>query len=328
MSYSQLSASERHRLYQLRTTTDLSLRAIALELGRNQSTLSRELARNQTDGGIYLPDRAQQKMAQRRSQSKTTFSSISEECVAEIKARLQQYHSPEQIAGRLRREGSSLLSHETIYQMIYANHEGMADYQQYLRQRRGKRRKRGGSNSKRGQIPGRVGIEHRPAIADAKLEIGHWESDTMIGGNHSGVIVTHVDKASKFLVAGLGKNKTSAQVNQVTISLFSQVSDEQRHTMTFDNGKEFIGHGELSQALGICCYFANPYHSWERGLNEHTNGLLRQFFPKQTNFRIVKPEALAKAVTLINNRPRKSLDYKTPYEVFYAGKSDTDALQI
>lgn len=328
MSYSQLTASERNQFYELRTTTDLSMRAIAKKMGRNQSTLSRELARNQSQAGIYLPDSAQQQMKERRERSKTRFSSVSEQCIAEIKQRLRQYHSPEQISGRLRREGQATLSHETIYQMIYADHEGMKEYQGYLRQGRGKRRKRGGSKAKRGQIPGRVGIEQRPAIADAKTEVGHWESDTMIGGNHSGVIVTHVDKASKFLVAGLGKNKTAEQVNQVTISLFFQVPEEQRHTMTFDNGKEFSGHIELSQVLGISCYFANPYHSWERGLNEHTNGLLRQFFPKQTNFKIVKPEALAKAVTLINHRPRKSLNYQTPFEVFYADKSDNDALQI
>lgn len=328
MRYSQLTACERDRFYELRTTTDLSLRAIAQELGRNASTLSRELARNQGERGIYLPDRAQQKMEQRRKQAKTAFSGISEQCFAEIKQRLKQRHSPEQIAGRLKREGAEWVSHETIYRMIYADHNGMKAYQRYLRQGRGKRRKRGGNNSKRGQIPGRVGIEHRPVIAEAKLEIGHWESDTMIGGNHHGVIVTHVDKASKFLVAGLGQNKTSAHVNQVTIALFAQIPETQRKTMTFDNGKEFSGHAQLSEELGVSCYFANPYHSWERGLNEHTNGLLRQFFPKQTNFKIVKPEALEKAVTLINNRPRKSLDYKTPFEVFYADKSDTVALQI
>lgn len=328
MSYSQLTASERHRFYELRTTTDLSMRAIAVELGRNQSTLSREWARNQSREKDYLPELAQQKMQERRSQSKSAFSSISEICIAEIKERLKQYPSPEQIAGRLKREGQALISYETIYRMIYADYQGLKAYQPYLRQGRGKRRKRGGVNANRGKIPGRVGIENRPAIADAKVEVGHGESDTIIGGNHQGVIVTHVDKASKFLVAGLGQNKTSAQVNQVTIGLFAQVPDTQRKTMTFDNGKEFSGHIELSQTLGLPCYFANPYHSWERGLNEHTNGLLRQFFPKQTNFRIVKPEALAKAVTLVNHRPRKSLDYKTPCEVFYAHKSDHDALQI
>ncbi len=328
MSYSQLSAFERNQFYELRTTTDLSLRAIAKKLGRNQSTLSRELARNQSENVIYLPERAQQQMAERRQQSKTAFSGVSESCLAAIKQRLKQYHSPEQIAGRLKREGLASISHETIYQMIYTNYEGLQAYQQYLRQGRQKRRKRGGSNSKRGQIPGRVGIEHRPVIADAKTEIGHWESDTMIGSNHSGMIVTHVDKASKFLVAGLGRDKTAAQINQVTIDLFNHVPDEQRKTMTFDNGKEFSRHAELSKELNVSCYFATPYHSWECGLNEHTNGLLRQFSPKHTNFRIVKPEALVKVVLLINHRPRKSLDYRTPFEVFYSDKSDPDALQI
>jgi transposase, IS30 family len=328
MNYSQLSASERNQVYELRTTTALSMRAIARQLGRDQSTVSRELARNSSEGGYYLPDSAQQKMQVRRQQSKTTFSCVSEICIFEIKKRLKQYHSPEQIAGRLKREGGVRISHETIYQMVYADYEGLKEYQKYLRQGRGKRRKRGGCNSKRGKIAGRVGIEHRPAIADAKTEIGHWESDTMIGGNHHGVIVTHVDKASKFLVAGLGKNKTSSEVNKVTIEFFTEIPEAQLKTMTFDNGKEFSGHAELSKKLGLLCYFANPYHSWERGLNEHTNGLLRQFFPKQTNFKIVKPEALEKAVILINKRPRKSLDYKTPFEVFYLDKLDADALQI
>ena len=150
----------------------------------------------------------------------------------------------------------------------------------------------------------------------------------MIGENHHGVIVTHGDKASKFLVAGVGKNKTSSEINKVTLELLSEISNDRLKTMTFDNGKECSGHGELSERLQLSCYFAAPYHSWERGLNEHTNGLLKQFFPKQTNLRIVKPEALEKAVMLMNNRPRKSLDYKTPVEVFYADRSDTVALQI
>lgn len=328
MSYTQLSVSERNQVYELRTTTALSMRAIARQIGRDQSTVSRELARNRNQGGHYLPDSAQQKMQVRRQQSKTAFSGVSEICIFEVKQRLKQYHSPEQIAGRLQREGGARISHETIYQMIYADYKDLKAYQKYLRQGRGKRRQRGCCHSKRGKIPGRVGIEHRPAIADAKTEIGHWESDTMIGGNHHGVIVTHVDKASKFLVAGLGKNKTSSEVNKVTIKLFTQTLKTQRKTMTFDNCKEFSGHAELSKELGLLCYFANPYHSWERGLNEHTNGLLRQFFPKQTNFKIVKREELEKTVMLINKRPRKSLDYKTPFEVFYPEKPDTDALQI
>ena len=176
--------------------------------------------------------------------------------------------------------------------MIYANHQGLGAYQRYLRQGHKQRQRRKGIKAKRGVIPGRVGIEHRPSIADLKHEIGHWESDTVIGANHAGEIVTHVDKASKFLLAGLAKKKTVQQINQVTLRLFESIAETFRHTMTFDNGKEFSGHQTLAKALGLSCFFANPYHSWERGLNEHTNGLLRQFFPKGTNFKIVKPQTL------------------------------------
>jgi transposase, IS30 family len=125
----------------------------------------------------------------------------------------------------------------------------------------------------------------------------------------------------------LREDKTVKQVNQVTIQLLDEVKKEYRKTMTFDNGKEFSGHQELAQKLEISCYFANPYHSWERGLNEHSNGLMRQFFPKGTNFKIVKPEQVKTALDLINHRPQKSLDYRIPFEVFYSCPSETYALQ-
>jgi IS30 family transposase len=328
VSYSQLSRSERFELHQLRTTTDLSLRRIAEKMGRAQSTLSRELRRNQAVENLYLPDTAHQQMQTRRQRSKQPFMSVIESCVEQIKQRLEKYHSPEQISGRLKRERLKNISYETIYQMIYQDYQGLGKYQCYLRQGQTKRRRRKGVNSRQGQIPGRIGIEYRPEIADQKIEIGHWESDTMIGANHNGVLVTHVDKASKFMLVGLAKNKTVKEINRVTIQLFSEVKKKHRKTMTFDNGKEFSGHQKLAEKLELSCYFANPYHSWERGLNEHSNGLVRQFFPKGTNFKIVKPEQVKTAVDLINDRPRKSLDYRTPSEVFYAHPSGTDALQI
>ena len=327
MSYSHFSSCERFTLYQLRTTEQLSMSIIAIKMKRSKSSISRELKRNRISESLYLPDTAQTKMQTRRQDSRQPFMSISESTVNEVKQRLQLYHSPEQISGRLEYEGLEPVSHETIYQMVYANHQGLGEYQRYLRQGRHKRRRRKGLYQKRGTIPGRVGIEHRPAIADAKSEIGHWESDTVIGVNHTGMIVTHVDKASKFLLAGLAKNKTVQQINQVTMGLFEHIGQGFRKTMTFDNGREFCGHQILADSLGLQCFFANPYHSWERGLNEHTNGLLRQFFPKGTNFKIVKPQALQWAVDLINHRPRKSLDYRTPYEVFYPQPSAPVALQ-
>ena len=177
-------------------------------------------------------------------------------------------------------------------------------------------------------IPGRIGIENRPAIADEKTEICHWESDTVIGANHDGVVVTHVDKASKYLIAGLAKNKTMEQINQVTIELFKNIRQEHKRTMTFDNGREFCGHQKIKENLKLDPFFAQPYHPWERGLNEHTNGLIRQFFPKDTNFRTVKAGEFQRIVDLINNRPRKSLDYRTLHEVFYSVSVDDVALQI
>lgn len=328
MSYSHLSTTERFNLYQYRTIDELTLEEIAAKMKRSKSTISRELKRNSIDGRLYLPDTAQLKMQSRREPSKERFMSVSECTIEQVKQRLELYHSPEQVSGRMKHEGLKPVSHETIYQMIYANHQGLGEYRQYLRQGQKKRRRRKGIYQKRGSIPGRVGIEHRPAIADMKTEIGHWESDTVIGANHTGIIVTHVDKASKFLLAGLAKNKTVQQINQVTMGLFEQIEATFRKTMTFDNGREFCGHQKLSDALGLSCFFANPYHSWERGLNEHTNGLLRQFFPKGTNFKIVKLEALKRVVDLINHRPRKSLDYRTPYEVFCSQPSALVALQI
>jgi transposase, IS30 family len=301
---------------------------IAIKMKRAKSTISRELRRNRLNETLYLPDTAQLKMESRREPSQERFMSVNESTIEQIKQRLELYHSPQQVCGRMKQEGLEHVSHETIYQMIYANHQGLGEYRQYLRQGHKKRRRRKDIYQKRGSILGRVGIEHRPAVADLKTEIGHWESDTVIGANHTGIIATHVDKASKFLLAGLAKNKSVQQINQVTIELFEQIGATFRKTMTFDNVREFCGHQKLADTLGLSCFFANPYHSWERGLNEHTNGLLRQFFPKGTNLKIVKPEALKRVVDLINHRPRQSLDYRTPYEVLYLQPSALVALHI
>lgn len=253
MNYTHLSAEERMKLYQLKQE-QFSNRVIARHLGRSPSTICRELKRNQSQAEIYLPDTAQVKMQQRRQAAKTPFSSIPGSCIAQVKARLQQYHSPQQIAGRLKREGQPVASYETIYQMIYQNYEDMGLYAQYLRQSHIRRQKRSSKQSKRGMIPSRIGIEQRPSIAAEKTQIGHWEGDTIIGGNHLGAIATHVDKASKFLVARVMKTRTSAEMNRVSIAAFTQMSADKRRTFTFDNGKEFSGHQQLAEALNVHCF--------------------------------------------------------------------------
>jgi IS30 family transposase len=327
MRYKHLSILERTELYRLRVTDKLSMSAIAKIMNRSKSTISRELKRNTDESyKVYLPDTAEEKKKARREKSKRQFQKIDSTTIKEIKQRLEQHHSPEQLSGRMKQEGLASVSYETIYLMIYGNYQEMGIYKQYLRQKQKKRRRKG-IKQKRGGIPNRIGIENRPKVAEMKTEIGHWESDTVIGCNHSGVVVTHVDKASKYLLAGLAKNKTMEEVNRITIKLFEPVKSIFCKTMTFDNGREFCGHEKLSKSLDLECFFATPYHSWERGLNEHTNGLIREFYPKNTNFKIVKEEDFQKVVDLINHRPRKSLDYRTPYEVFYS-QSENVALQI
>jgi transposase, IS30 family len=326
MSYQQLSPNERQQIYTLKYEDCLSVRAISRLLKRAASTISRELCRNVCHNR-YLPDTAQQLKITRRKVSKRPFLKVSFEILESIKAGLREYHSPEQIVGRLKSENQESVSHETVYQMIYADYEGMAAYREYLRQSHRVRRRRSGSKSKRGMIPNRVGIESRPAEVDSKKGKGDWEGDTVIGANHQGGLVTYVDKASKFLMVGLIKNRKAEHVTAVSIQLFQRLAAGQVKTVTFDNGKEFSRHEVFGKAVGADCYFARPYHSWERGLNEHTNGLIRQFFPKWTNFRIIKPEQVTRVMDLINDRPRKSLGYRTPREVFY-GQSGAVALQI
>jgi IS30 family transposase len=326
MSYQQLNLDERFELYQLHQSGQHSIRAIACKMGRSHATVSRELRRHQSDEQGYRPDQAHLSAQWRRQQSKTAFANISDESVAQIQQRLALYHSPEQIAGALKHLGQEYVSHETIYQMIYQDHAQMGLYMKYLRHARPKRRQRSSKQSKRGIIPNRVGIEHRPAAANKKQEIGHWEGDTMIGAQHCGAIATYVDKASKYLVARVMPNRTAEVLNEFTIRAFKVIGIEKVETMTFDNGKEFSRHEELARVMSANCYFANPYCSWERGLNEHTNGLLRQFFPKGTDFKEVRQKDVDKAVKLINQRPRKSLGYRTPHEVFW-GQSGDGALQ-
>jgi transposase, IS30 family len=316
MSYTHFTPSERNQLYAMRVVDELSISKIALEMNRSQSTISRELKRNSSNEGFYLPDTAQKMMENRRQESKEKFESIDTEAINKIKEYLKLSYSPEQLSGRIIKENGKSISYETIYQMIYADHQGLGKYKKYLRQKQ-KRRRRKNAKQKRGVIPNRIGIENRPKIADLKIDIGHWEGDTVIGSNHDGAIVTYVDKASKYLLAGLVKNKSIEQVNKRTIELFKEAKSDFRKTITFDNGREFCGHEEIAEELELEIFFANPYRSWERGLNEHTNGLIREFFPKGTNFKTVKEEELQKIVDLINNRPRKSLDYSTPYEIFY-----------
>ena len=245
----------------------------------------------------------------------------------EIMRRVALTHSPEQIAGRLKLDfpddTQMHISHETIYKIIYAKMNELtekerATFKLCLRHGNIKRQKRSNKYNARGKIPNTRSIEERPSIVDKKIQLGHWEGDTVEGKDKKGYLTTMVEKVSKFLFAQIATNKKADTIARIIVKMFANVPNDLKKTFTFDNGKEFTLHEFIAELTGADVYFARPYHSWERGLNEHTNGLLRQFFPKKTDLTKITQTDLDKAVYLINNRPRKSLGFKTPAEVFFA----------
>ena len=208
------------------------------------------------------------------------------------------------------------ISHECIYQWIERDRASGGPYHKHLRQSNRKRRKRYGSASCAGRIEGREGIEQRPPEVELKARVGDGESDSVSGTHTRGPkLATHVERASRYLVAAKLPDGTADSFNRTTIRAFKDIPSKLLLTMTTDNGREFAKFKGIEKSLGLSVYFANPYHSWERGLNENTNGLLRQFFPKQTDFGNVTPRAIARVVRSLNNRPRKCLAYRTPAEV-------------
>ena len=221
-----------------------------------------------------------------------------------------------QISGRLKADNIASVSHESIYKMVWKAKKNGDELYKFLRHSGKKYNKRSGKNSGRGLIPNRVDIELRDKIVEEKSRIGDWEADTVIGANHKGAIVTLVDRMSKFSLFTLVPDKTKESVTQA-IEKSLQGMKQNVQTITFDNGKEFAGHQELSRSLETLCFFAKPYHSWERGLNEHTNGLLRQFVPKKSDFGQLSQEDIDFVQNSLNNRPRKVLNYKTPAEIFF-----------
>lgn len=314
----------RSQIYALKAT-GTSLRTIASFVGYNVSNISREIAQN-TGGRGYRYKQAHGKAVDRRSVASSAPKKMTPTLVARIESDLCEYWSPEQISGRLELEGVAAISFESIYKHVKKDRRAGGLLYKHLRHRGKKYNKRGsGKTAGRGLIPNRVDIDKRPEIVEEKSRIGDWEGDTIIGAQHQGAIVSYVDRHSKFTVLKLVDRKTADLVTQATLEKLSGVLV---HTITYDNGKEFADHASISQALGASCYFAKPYHSWERGLNEHTNGLVRQYLPKGTNFREVSDETVQAIADKLNHRPRKSLGYQTPMEVFIARTQEASCVSI
>ena len=210
------------------------------------------------------------------------------------------------------------ISYETIYRYVWQDKRTGGMLYKHLRHSGKRYNKRSASNAGRGCIPNRIDIEQRPAIVETKSRIGDWEGDTIIGAKHQMAIVSHVDRCSKFTLLKKIERKTAENVSQVTVGRMQQLPHPV-HSITYDNGKEFAGHEVIAKALNTTCYFAKPYHSWERGLNEHTNGLVRQYIPKSSDFTNISDADIQAIEDRLNHRPRKSLNYQTPFEIFFAG---------
>jgi len=310
-TYQQLAYEQRCQISALKKS-GLSQRKIAENIGVSQSTISRELARNTGECG-YRHKQAQARTDRRRKEA-VQPSKMKPKLITLIDSKLCEQWSPEQISGWLLYEQERLISHESIYLHVWANKRDGGDLYTHLRRQGKKYDKRRNGKSTRGPIKNRVSIDDRPGVVDDKSRIGDWEIDTVIGKGHSGALVTIVERVTKYTVSAQVNSKSAADVTKATIALLKPFKDV-LHTITADNGKEFSYHEEISKALSVDVFFAHPYSSWERGLNENTNGLLRQYFPKDTNFRKVTQIDVRRAVKQLNCRPRKDLEFKTPEQL-------------
>lgn len=312
--YFQLTLEQRYQIQALSQQPILQ-QDIAKQLGVSPATISRELARNRQIG-TYQAIAAQERTAQLRQRSAYKLTGSLKEDV--IKG-LQQRHSPEQISGLLAlQKGHQVISHEAIYQFIY-KHESVDDQplKSFLRIRHKKRYKKRGQSEQRGSIPNRVGIEERPAIVETNTEVGHWEGDTVIGANHEGVLLTLVERVTKYTLIVKLPSKHAHYLATKLIACLLRCLLPVR-SITFDNGREFTDHQRISRVLKAPVFFARPYHSWERGLNENTNGLIRQYIPKECRISIVRPSDVNWVQDQLNHRPRKTLGFLTPIQ--YAQK--------
>jgi IS30 family transposase len=305
----QLTFLEREQLAQFRSQ-GLSPAEIGRRLGRHRSTISRELARN-SDGVNYWGSRAHEKAQTRRRQCPRKLDDPG--LLDYVRRGLLQWWSPEQIAGRSRRDfprqPRRRLSHSTIYRWI-AEPDQRSCWQLFLRF--GRRRSQ---PETRGKLPARAEIRDRPDVVDERRRFGDWEGDTVVGKARRGALVTLLERKSGFAIVGKVQRLKARNVARSITRRFAILPPGLRRTLTLDNGKEFARHQRIAHATGIDTYFARPYHAWERGANESFNGLLRQFFPKGTDFAGTSPREVKGVLDLLNDRPRKRLGYRTPREV-------------
>lgn len=317
--YKRLEEGDRVSI-QVLTKRGYSDAEIAREIGVHRSSVGRERKRNTVDGKYYY-HLAQVLVEKRRREKRRRQSKLTPEIVAFVDEKLRLGWSPQQISGWMKYRQSKLptISYERIYYHVWQDKFRGGGLYRHLRHG-GRRYRRYGSrfgipDRRKGPIPDRVDIDQRPAIVEQKSRVGDWELDTIVGSQHRGVLVSMVERGSKFLRLALVQEPKSATVAEaIEASLYND--RKKVLTITMDNGWEFAKHRGFGRTLNADTFFAKPYHSWERGLNEHTNGLVRQYFPKSTDFTTVAAHEVQKVEDLLNNRPRAVLGFRTPMEVF------------
>jgi len=315
MNYTQLAREQRYQIYALMRAGH-NQSQIAMVVGCHKSTISRELRRNRGLKG-YRPFQADELAYDR--QCDAYRARIAWDTWQQVERLLREEWSPEQIAGWLKREKLPTVSHECIYLYVYAEKRRGGTLHRHLRSQK-KQRKRYGGYIRRGQIPNRTSIDKRPKIVARKGRFGDWEADTIVGARHKGGILSLVERKSKLTRLRKLATKAAAEMKDTSIELLAPLL-ARVHTITVDHGKEFCEHELIAAGLQARVYFAHPYASWERGLNENTNGLVRQYFPKKYDFSRITDKDLQQVEDKLNNRPRKTLGYRTPNEVFFKERS-------
>jgi transposase, IS30 family len=311
--YKQLTLALRYQIFAYKNE-NYTITKIAELIGVNKSTISRELKRN-SQNNYYSAESAQIK-ASTRDKFKTRYKKLTNKLKLKIGKMLREGYSPTQLAGRLKLKNKISLSYETIYRYIYSNQISGGRLYKSLRHQNKKYTKRSSQYKTRGQIKNRINISQRPKIVETKTRFGDFEVDTIIGKDHKGAIVTLVDRKSKYTLMKIVEYKRADVVTKAIIDLLHPIK-HLVHTITADNGKEFSYHEEVAKELDIKFYFCDPYSSWQRGLNEHTNGLIREYIPKKSKFDTVNTTQIVTIQNKLNNRPRKVLKFYTPNEIFF-----------
>jgi len=310
---SQITLEQRYEIAALRNIGK-TLEDIGSIVGFHKSTISKELRGNcDNRNGNYKPTLAERKCRERHKlKRKQTL--LTAEVIETIEYLIQEELSPEQIVGYCKKEDISCVSVETIYLHIWKDKKTKGSLFKHLRRKGRRYKKRGAVNNGRGQIPDRVGIDKRPAVVDQKLRFGDLEADTIVGKDHKGAIVTLNDRASGILKMKKTETREATEVMTAINEMLEEWTPFIK-TITSDNGKEFSEHKKIAEQCQIDFYFANPYSPWERGANENLNGLIRQYFPKKSDFSLLSDKEIKRIETKLNNRPRKRFNFDNPLEM-------------